>query len=114
MKKLKSPLSQPSTTFKVAQHEAGQRIDVAVTGRFPEHSRSFFKKRFSEGMISLNGNVITLPGTTVKQGYTVTVNFPPKATQEPKPLPPNLELKVLFESPDFLVICKPACLIVHT
>ena len=95
----------------VLPEEEGQRIDVFLAGRLPEHSRSFFQGLLAEGAVVCKGQPITKTGRKVKAGEEFVVTIP-----EPKELeavPQDIPLDILYEDEDLLVVDKPKGMVVH-
>lgn len=94
--------------------QSGQRLDVLVAEQLPTYSRSFFKRLISEGYISVNGDQISKSGHSLRLGDKVMVSFPePVQPADIKELGYDLGVKVVYEHQDFLIITKPAGLVVH-
>ena len=105
----------PADTLLPAQiqatpEEAGLRLDVLLTRRFPDRSRTFFHDAIKGGRVTLN----TKPGRAadkVHSGDSISITWPPEKKFEMKGEAMNLD--VLGEDDDILVINKPAGLVVH-
>ncbi len=100
--------------LSVDQHEPKQRIDQFLHSQFPMYSRSFFQRAIDDNYVKVNDQIITKGGHIIKPGDQIEVTFPPKRniTQqmvEAAELPVN----ILFEHPHFIIINKPAGLLVH-
>lgn len=88
----------------------GERLDVFLKHNLAVISREKIKKAILNGLVSVDGSVNTDPNFRLKQGQTVSadIDTAPKKLQAEK-----LKLNKLFENDDFLVIEKPAGLVVH-
>ncbi len=100
-------------TLHVSEDEAPIRIDIFLANRFPDYSRSFFKKLFNGEHITINESPATKSGVVLKTGDTITITFPQTKLAIGRPVPDDLKIPIVFEHPDFLIINKPAGLIVH-
>ena len=90
--------------------EIGKRLDMFLTEKFPGYSRSYFKNLISEGLITLNDTIIDRPGYSLKHGDRIFLaNLPPRLNLEPSPV----DFDIVDQTDDFLVINKPAGLLVH-
>jgi 23S rRNA pseudouridine1911/1915/1917 synthase len=90
------------------------RLDSFITKKIPAYSRSFFKKLFTDNLITVNGTVVTKPSQELRSGDVVTVQLPPlPPLGTPKKFEGDLGVRILFEHPDFLIVYKPAGLITH-
>jgi 23S rRNA pseudouridine1911/1915/1917 synthase len=96
--------------YIVQTPDAGKRLDLFLTGRGLDFSRSQIQKWGEEGGVTVNGQPAKA-GYRLKTGEQVVLT--PK---EPEPIllkPEPIPLVVVFEDPDLLVIDKPAGLVVH-
>ncbi len=88
----------------------GRRLDQVLAELFPDFSRSRHKQWIQEGCVSLDG-ARPLPRTKVSAGQqvdlTTTVEPAPVTRAEP------VALDIVFEDEAFMVINKPAGLVVH-
>ena len=99
--------------FNVAVESANIRLDIFIAKQFPLYSRSFFKRLLEQGAIYLNGKVVKKAGTIIKLGDEIDVRFPdfkPATTIKP---PETINVDILYQQDDFMIISKPAGLIVH-
>lgn len=101
--------------IQVDSAQSGRRLDTLVSEEIPSFSRSFFKKLITEGYISVNGSKISKSGHSLRLGDQVLVAFPaPPKPVDIKEVDKNIKVDVVFEHSDFLIISKPAGLIVHS
>lgn len=106
----------PNTThtFTIEQIIEPIRIDILLTHYFPEFSRSYFQRLIKSGNVICNDKIVIKPGLLVETGNKITAHFPQVASKrKPRNLPAELTVEILYEHPDFLIINKPAGLIVH-
>ncbi|MFM9835761.1 MAG: 23S rRNA pseudouridine(1911/1915/1917) synthase RluD [Methylophilaceae bacterium] len=89
----------------------GQRLDVALQGMLPEHSRSRLQAWIKEGLVLLE-NAAATAKTKVWGGEAVAIAMP-ENPQENAFKPEKIPLDVVFEDDALLVINKPAGLVVH-
>lgn len=88
------------------------RIDAYLFAQFPDYSRSYFQKLIKLGNVSVNNKPITKTSHLVKLNDTVEVLFstPVELTVTAQ----AVDFEVIDDSnPEFLVINKPAGLVVH-
>lgn len=97
----------------ITPSNAGQRLDILLTIIFPQYSRSFFKNLISDGHVTLNGKLITKSGYLTKVADQLEVEFPVFNSDNVIKILPELDVKIIFEHADFLIISKPAGLVVH-
>lgn len=92
---------------------AGLRADRFLVGKFPQISRSTWQKGFKNGWVFQNGKVIA-SDLRLKNGDQLELDGRFFA-KDPELLAdlPVLDLKIVFETPDWLVLEKPTGLLVH-
>ena len=104
-----------SFSFIITPDHEETRLDVFVTEKFPGYTRSFFKILVDHGKIEINNNPAKKSGARLRASDKVVVNFPEK--KEPKKYNQKeldaLGIKIVFEHKDFLIINKPAGVLVH-
>lgn len=99
-------------TFRIAEHEAGKRLDKLIADRFNEKSRTYVQSLLLSSCISVDDAVVTSKSAKFAVGQLVAVRFLP--TQGDLPLTPEaIPLDVVFEDSDLIVINKPAGMVVH-
>jgi len=92
-----------------------ERIDLFLTTRFKNYSRNFFQKTIEDGLVTINGKVVTKASQAIKTGDILEftkLDPAPLALPHPAPLY-DLRSMLIAETPDFLIINKPAGLVVH-
>ncbi len=100
-----------TVTFEVPHELSGTRLDSFLVKRFPDLSRSKCQQMVREGLVKVNGAVVTKPGFTLHGGERVDVQIP-----EPEPAhlqPEHIPITVLYEDDDLLIIDKPRGMVVH-
>ncbi len=100
--------------FEVTQDENKTRLDTFISKKIESYSRSALKKIIENNLITVNGRVINKGSYVLKENDRVVVTFP--AEPEPvdlKKLDKDLGVELIYEHKDFLIINKPAGLIVH-
>ncbi|MEJ5366106.1 MAG: RluA family pseudouridine synthase [Desulfosoma sp.] len=104
-------VSAPTRIVHVQAPDKGQRLDVFLSDRDPDRSRSQYKKWIEAGHVLVNGARVK-PGYVVQAGDEITVrDVEPSGAGVlvPEPMP----LHVLYEDSDLIVVNKPAGLVVH-
>ncbi len=98
----------------VQDDAAGQRIDKFITQHFEQYSRSFLHKLFDQKQVFVNKTKLVKPSYILVDGDQISVNFPsPEVEKSKKELPDNLKVQIIAKEKDFLIINKPAGLVVH-
>ncbi len=95
----------------IDDHEAGLRLDRALSTRIVELSRSRLQALIRGGAVVRDGRAVTDPGLKVKPGESYAIAIP-----EPEPAEPtgeDIALEIVYEDRDLIVIDKPAGLVVH-
>jgi 23S rRNA pseudouridine1911/1915/1917 synthase len=96
--------------FEIAQADDKKRIDVFLTEKIPEHSRSYIQKLIKDGLVLVNGEKVK-PNFKVKPGCIIDVTIPPP--QEISLQPEPMELDIVYEDDDIVVVNKPQGMVVH-
>ncbi len=87
-----------------------QRLDVYLSRKDLNLSRSWIQKLISSGKIRVNGSVVK-PSYKIRTGDRIEVTIP-----KPRPLkidPEKIPLNILYEDRDLIVVNKPRGMVVH-
>ncbi len=90
---------------------AGARLDKALAAALPGLSRSRLKALILEGAVSIDGDPVTDPSFSLKEGQAIAVTEPQPAPALPQPQ--DIALTIVHEDADLIVIDKPAGMVVH-
>lgn len=105
-------MSGIQTTFLVSNAEHGMRLDHFLTLKLEnQHSRSQIADWITNEIVFVSGKVVTKTGYKLTENQTITFYIP-----QPPLLaltPHHVSFEVLAEEQDFLIINKPAGLVVH-
>jgi 23S rRNA pseudouridine1911/1915/1917 synthase len=104
-------LETGTANLEVQAETLQPRFDQFIATHFPQRSRSFFQNLIQGGLVTINGAVITKPGTRIYVGDRIEFTWPPQERQEPRP--EAMPLSVVYEDASIMVIDKPAGLVVH-
>ncbi len=102
--------NEQNELFEVDEQDTGKRLDVFLTEKLGDFSRSYIDKLILEGRALVNGRRIK-PGYKIKDADLVKINIP-----KPKPLEvraENIYLDILYEDSDIIVVNKPRGMVVH-
>ncbi|MGB3510729.1 MAG: RluA family pseudouridine synthase [Microcoleaceae cyanobacterium] len=91
--------------------QVSQRLDVWLSEKMPDISRSHIQKLISQGNVKLNDQLCISKKVILNQGDRIILTIPP-------PVPLEIEandipLDILYEDDALLIINKPAGLVVH-
>ena len=98
-------------SVRVADDQAGGRLDRVLATHIAELSRTRLKALIEAGAVAVDGRTIRDPGHRVNSGAAVQIDIPPPAAAKPEPEP--IPLNVVYEDADIIVIDKPKNLVVH-
>ncbi|MCL5005045.1 MAG: RluA family pseudouridine synthase [Acidobacteria bacterium] len=94
----------------MAEAEAGQRLDVFLTRKMPEWSRSQLQRIIRQGLVNVGLRAAYKAGEKVEVEDVVAVRAKREiVTVAPEKLP----LTILYEDEDLVVVDKPAGMVVH-
>lgn len=97
----------------VGDGDAGKRLDLLVSERLPTYSRSFIKRLVDDGLLSINGQLVAKAGIIVKANDLIAISFPPPPQISNSDQVLSMGVELVYEHADFLIISKPAGLVVH-
>ncbi len=87
------------------------RLDIYLTDKFPQHSRSRIQKWIAAGAVSINGRPVVKAGLMLEMNDIVQLDVPEPV--QTAILPEEISLEVVYEDRNLLVINKPAGMVVH-
>ncbi len=101
-------------SLQVPQEQAGLRIDVFLTGQLPMFSRSLIKKLLTNSQVLVNQTTPAKPSYIIKHNDIITLLSIPTPTKRfSQKVPANIGVTIIARHDDFLIINKPAGLVVH-
>lgn len=95
----------------IEENLVGVRLDKFIFAHFPEYSRSYFQQLIDLQKIFINHRLATKASTPVKLNDVIDINF--VHTQEFDLTPRDIPLEIIDNQKDFLILNKPAGLVVH-
>lgn len=110
-------LISPNSTFSftIPETAVNKRLDHYIAQQFPLYSRSFFQRVIDDGFVSVNGKPTSKSSTALRIQDVVTIQFPPERDPAPKALTEKHRgIEIITQQEHFLVIFKPAGLVVHS
>jgi len=107
-----------SHTWTIGQDEADARLDVFLAGKLPEMTRSQVAKLLKAGAGKVNGRAAAVhrflnPGDVVEFGTEGSAKGKTEVRPEDRPALPPPELRIIDETKGFIVLDKPAGVLVH-
>lgn len=96
--------------FLVEEKEEGIRLDIFLSSKLKELTRSRIQKLIKENFVKVSGKY-EKPGYRVKRGEKIEITLP--EIKESGLVPENIPLKILYEDEYIIVIDKPSGMVVH-
>lgn len=101
------------TSIIVDNISASSRIDIFLVAKFPGMSRTFFQKLIDDKNIELNGQKVTKSSTPIKENDEIYIELPESKYALEDIDYKSLNVELVYEHAHFLIVYKPAGLIVH-
>ncbi len=92
--------------FKVTSDK--KRLDVELSSRYPDNSRSTWQKYIKAGYVSVNDKVVTSPKFDVTESDSIAINIPEKPDYSKDELP------IVYIDDNVIVINKPCGVLSHS
>ena len=96
--------------FTASAEDAGRRLDLYLAAHLPELSRTRIQELIGQGRVHINER---LPRSShrITAGEVVEIEVLPRPAL--KAAPEEIPLDILYEDADFVVVNKPAGMVVH-
>jgi len=88
----------------------GKRIDVFLSEKIEEYSRTYFKKLIEDEMVMVDGKP-RKANYKLKTGDKIIVTLPDPVELEVKP--EDIDINIVYEDDELLVVNKPQGMVVH-
>lgn len=100
--------------MKIKKSEVGERLDKILPARIKDKTRSFLKKLIDDSLVDING-VPAKGSYHAKEGDIIELKIAETVGNDNKKVISNIfrEIKIIKETDEYLVIDKPAGLVVH-
>lgn len=96
--------------FLAMTEDEGRRLDLVLSDRLPERSRTQIQRHIRDGRVLVNGRV--RPSSwRLAGGARVVATIAPPPARRVEPEAVDLDLRHIDE--DVIVVCKPAGMVVH-
>ena len=96
---------------EIKESLSNKRIDIALAETYPEYSRSRLKKWLENEFVSVDKKIITKPSHKVT--FPAVINLTIPDAPRPEALPEKIELNIIKSTEEYIVLNKPAGLVVH-
>jgi 23S rRNA pseudouridine1911/1915/1917 synthase len=101
-------------SLQATDADAGLRIDVFLAAQLPVFSRSLIKKLLTNKQVLINRLNAVKPSYIIKNNDIITLlSIPTQAARSSQKVAKNIGVTIIAEYADFLIINKPAGLVVH-
>ena len=100
-----------SMKFLVAEKDSGKRLDIFLSLKIKQLTRSNIKKLINSSAVEINEKTINLSSKKVKINDSIFIRFENKSSG--KLLAKNINLDIYFEDKDILILNKPKGMVVH-
>lgn len=88
-----------------------KRLDVVIFYKFPDYSRSYFKNLIDQELITINKTKKAKASYKIKENDFIEIKFPKVIQYDLTPM--EVDFGIVDIQPEFLIINKPAGLLVH-
>lgn len=95
--------------FRVPVNSDQQRLDLFLSEKYPDKTRSFFKKLIKSGDILVNNEKVKA-GYTLQENDEIKIDYPEEKTGL---IPSDIPIDILYEDDHIIVVDKKAGMVVH-
>jgi len=103
-------MNNENIVLNIENNDIGVRLDIYLTGKIGEQSRSNIQKMIENADIKVNENAVT-KNYKLKKNDCISALIPEPVVLEIKAQ--DIKLDIVFEDKDLLVINKPKGMVVH-
>ena len=106
---------KPQTKIEVPKNSAGERLDVFLAKKL-KISRSQVQKMIGAEQIFVNKKLPKKPGDNLSEGEIIEIKkakITPETTAKKKAGEVKFEVKIMAETPDYIVVEKPVGMLAH-
>jgi len=97
----------------VEAEDSGMELDEFLSRTFPHLAKGFLRHQVRAGRVLVNGSPVP-PAQRLRCNEVVSVDIDPADLEElRRPVPPSVELEVLYQDEHTLAVKKPAALVVE-
>lgn len=104
--------------MEITESDLGQRVDIVLTSKMPQVSRSTIKKVIKGGLVHVNGESV-MPNYKLREGDSVEIDKEQISTfintneKANRIKATKMDIDVMFEDEHTLIVNKPAGIHVH-
>ncbi len=100
-----------SIKFLINKKDSEERLDVFLSKKISNLTRSYIKKIIEKGQVIINKKIVTHPSKKIKKDDFIVINLIIQKSENL--LPKKIKLDIHFEDKDILIINKPKGMVVH-
>ena len=104
-------MNNKTIKFVVEEKNAGQRLDVLLSEKIADLTRSNLKKIIELGNVKVNDLLTLLPSKKVKFDDSINISF--KLNEKIEIKASKISLDIIYEDSDLLIVNKPVGMVVH-
>ena len=97
--------------FFVNKKDTGKRVDIFLSKKIKDFTRSYIKKLIEKKNLKINNKVELSPSVKIKFKDKIFLNLVEK--KEVSLHPSKIKLDIVYEDPDILIVNKPKGMVVH-
>ncbi len=97
--------------FLVLNQEENLRLDIFLSKKVDDLTRSNIQKIIKSGQVKINGQIEKSSAKKIKYNDSVDINF--LISNQSKLTPSNIKLDIRYEDNDILIVYKPKGMVVH-
>ena len=97
--------------FFVNKKDAEKRVDIFLSKKIKDFTRSYIKKLIEKKNLKINNKVELSPSVKIKFKDKIFLNLVEK--KEVSLHPSKIKLDIVYEDPDILIVNKPKGMVVH-
>lgn len=102
-----------SILIELSKDDFGLRLDLLLTQKINDTTRSQVANAIKEGHVTINDVVVSKTGYKIKAGDKIKIDQDFAKETPHVPVAESMDIPILYEDEDILVINKPAGIVVH-
>ena len=97
--------------FSTEEKHIGKRLDIVLTEKIPDLTRSSLKKIVESDGVKIDNLVVNSPSKKLKLKQLISIEITSDHQVDLKPA--KIKLNIVYEDKDLLIVNKPAGMVVH-